>query len=476
MDWWQEALSFPTTNSTRVRDFAPAQDMQRAIAQYNRAVRNLRADSMDIALIALRSLAATYPQFAQAVLLYGCCQMAIGNLRTGHEVFARAQSDRFTERFRVRTEEYRAAAQADLQQMAAEPQHEEAAEPTYHLHPTAPLIQRGSFSRPPWWSRLVRVRRGGAASVSEHARAPRVREPLTMRFPALADWRRWLLGVAALALVGLLVFGVVRLLGGGSGRKRPPVVSDHEKLAWLLTALADDAASDRAHVRTPQELLDAYQHLFPAAGGPLDGVQPSPGPSVEPTPSTATLPAATVPPTPALPTPAPTAPPPTATPSPTTAPDYEQTLRLAQDMLATARDDIHTQPLTAYRLLHAMDDLLADLPADARIAGDGPDVDALRTARADLIAANEWHLCESHRVAAEAPWQRRDYATCLPLYEAVYQINPVYYTGYCAFRLGLCYEQVGAFAQALACYRTVETIGPASPQYTGALARMAALG
>ncbi len=479
MDWLQEAMSFPECNSTRVRDFAPEQEMKRAIGQYNRAVRNLRADSMDIALIALRSLASTYPMFAQAVLLYGCCQMAVGNLRTGTEVFAQARTELFTERFRARTEEYREAAQADLEQRAADPQQTAAPEAAYRIHPGAPLIQRGSFSRPSLWARLarwgarLRARlRYGAGGAGETSGSPRVREPLTMRFAFLTDWRRLLLAAAALAAVGLILFGAVRLVSGWFGKEKPaPPVTDSERLSWLVAALTHDAALDPQQARSPQALLDAYAHAFPDPGGQAGVSPPAPTAGASPTPLATTQPAPTV-----TPTSAPAAPTPTATPIPPTVPDHTETLRLAAAMLEDARARIGNQPVEAYRLLRALDDTLAGLPADTRAEGIDSSAGEMLSARTALIDGNEWHLCEAHRVAAEAPWQARDYATCLPLYEAVYQINPVYYTGYCAYRLGLCYEQVGAFAQALACYRTVESIGPASPQYAGARARIAALG
>ncbi|MBP7402685.1 MAG: hypothetical protein KBA30_08720, partial [Clostridia bacterium] len=134
------------------------------------------------------------------------------------------------------------------------------------------------------------------------------------------------------------------------------------------------------------------------------------------------------------------------------------------------------QPVEAYRLLNAMADILTGIPGEARAAGIALSAAEMLAEKDSLIAANRWHLCESHRIAAEEPWQVRDYASCLPLYEAIYTLDPAYYTGYCAFRLGLCYEQIGATAKALECYRTVEGIGPASPQYAGALARIQALG
>jgi tetratricopeptide (TPR) repeat protein len=200
---------------------------------------------------------------------------------------------------------------------------------------------------------------------------------------------------------------------------------------------------------------------------------PTSPPGTEPTRGTTTegttSPSASPPPTTAAPTP-------TVTLIPSTVPDYTETLSLAAALLEDAESRIKNQPVESWRLLGVLSDTLAAVPAEARADGIDQSAGEMLAARQALIDQNEWHLCESHRVAAETPWQARDYETCLPLYEVVYQINPRYYTGYCAFRLGLCYEQLGAFEQALACYRTVQDIGAASPQYASALARIAAIG
>src|SRR5690554_5600579 len=71
--------------------FAPPREMEQAIATYNKAVDLLGLDSFDIALIALKRLTASYPMFAQAALLLGCCQMKQGQHADAIEHFEHAR-------------------------------------------------------------------------------------------------------------------------------------------------------------------------------------------------------------------------------------------------------------------------------------------------------------------------------------------------------------------------------------------------
>lgn len=470
MDWMEEALSYPECNITRVRDFAPEAEMKLAIAQYNRAVRNLRSDSMDIAIIALRKLASSYPTFAQAALLYGVCQMAAGNLRAGLEAFTRADADNYTERYRTRAEEYRESAKAQFSELPTDSGTPPISEEEYHIRPTAPLLQRGVTSR-----RRIRILsdRGGSRSGDNGKRTDdkpshSIREPLSMRYPFLQDYRKIVAAAAAVLLVGVAVFGLVKLGSWLVGSIKPAPPSAEKKLSWLLDRLESEADSGTAGAERWTALLAEYRSRYETSG-----TTATPGDTTAQT----TVPQATTAPTPStVATSSTAAPTPTATPVPPTAPNHTATINTAFDLLTDAKGRLTSQPIEALRLLNVLGDVLTDVPADAAAPGIDSNAGQLLTEKDALIANNWWFLCESHRVAAEAPWQRRDYAACLPLYEAIYQIDPEYYTGYCAFRLGLCYEQIGAVAKAMECYRTVEEIGPASPQYTGALARIQALG
>ncbi|HEY5465638.1 MAG TPA: tetratricopeptide repeat protein, partial [Clostridia bacterium] len=275
---------------------------------------------------------------------------------------------------------------------------------------------------------------------------------------------RILAAVVVVALAGLAVFGLVQLGIGLVRNIQPAPPSDSAKLFWILGRLEDTANSGNAGADSVAALIREYREKYGSAENPTVT------PAVTSRPSASTAPAASTAATSAFP------PTPTATPIPSTVPDYTQTVATANSLLTDAKGRMAAQPIEALRLLDALADMLQDVPGDARSPGVTSSASEMLAARANLIAINLWHLSESHRIAAEAPWLKKDYAACLPLYEAIYRINPEYYTGYCAYRLGVCYEQVGALEQALACYRTVEKIGTKSPQYAGALARIQAIG
>ena len=80
MDWAPLIRQFQPLDVADVPLFAPPRDMGQAIAAYNRAIFNISNDSADMALIALRKLAATYPLFALATLLLGYCLADAGQL------------------------------------------------------------------------------------------------------------------------------------------------------------------------------------------------------------------------------------------------------------------------------------------------------------------------------------------------------------------------------------------------------------
>ena len=91
MDWQQLIDGFLPLSSNEVMLFAPPREMEQAISTFNRAIFNLNHDSADIALIALRKLVTTYPMFARATLLLGCCQAQLGQYDEALEQFAHAQ-------------------------------------------------------------------------------------------------------------------------------------------------------------------------------------------------------------------------------------------------------------------------------------------------------------------------------------------------------------------------------------------------
>ena len=78
MDWSAQIRRFAPVSRDEVPFFAPPREMEQAIGIYNKAIFNLNHESQDIALIALRKLASTYPLFPQPAFLLGCCQAQAG--------------------------------------------------------------------------------------------------------------------------------------------------------------------------------------------------------------------------------------------------------------------------------------------------------------------------------------------------------------------------------------------------------------
>ncbi|NLM15809.1 MAG: hypothetical protein GX218_08120, partial [Clostridiaceae bacterium] len=78
MDWHKLIRHFKPLTNADVSSFAPAGDVSRALNTYNRALTQLHGHNADIALIALRKLAASYPDFTQSGLLYGLVLASMG--------------------------------------------------------------------------------------------------------------------------------------------------------------------------------------------------------------------------------------------------------------------------------------------------------------------------------------------------------------------------------------------------------------
>ena len=91
MSWQDHLKKLPSLNLEEAEIFAPPREMEAAIASYNRALANLRADSADIAQIALRKLVIQYPLFGPAGLLYATCLYGQKRLDAAAELFHRSR-------------------------------------------------------------------------------------------------------------------------------------------------------------------------------------------------------------------------------------------------------------------------------------------------------------------------------------------------------------------------------------------------
>ncbi|MDD2214085.1 MAG: hypothetical protein PHR21_06045 [Oscillospiraceae bacterium] len=110
MNWQDEAMRYEPLKAQDLYDFAAAEPKQEAVDTYNRAVSKLRSGNGDVAGIALRQLAAQYPDFAEAGLLCVCCQMRWGDRSSALQILQRySQAGYLTEDESFKTERYLAA-------------------------------------------------------------------------------------------------------------------------------------------------------------------------------------------------------------------------------------------------------------------------------------------------------------------------------------------------------------------------------
>lgn len=89
MNWNRQIDLFQPLTFDDVILFAPPGEMNQALANYNKAIFNLRHDAADVAMIALRKLASSYPMFPHPAALLGLCLA-----RDGQEEAALDQLDK----------------------------------------------------------------------------------------------------------------------------------------------------------------------------------------------------------------------------------------------------------------------------------------------------------------------------------------------------------------------------------------------
>ncbi len=361
MRWQEEASRFDALNIDEVLDFAAPDIKEEAVARYNRAIGQIKSGSGDIASIALRQLASTYPDFAEAVLLNACCQMAWGEPKLALEALESLSEMEFlTEDERFRTDLYLKAVKADMAEAAAMKERSS----------TGMTYAAGRLAR----SMDTQARRntfhGDLRSDDQYIQQlSEGGDAAKILIPASGRRRKPLWQILAL-VVGVLavIFVAVRFLPknntppasssseetsagelpttttlANSPTPEPtpeptpteaptptPIIppgnagpdsDDSERLAWLLTALQELSPEDEAY----KLLLDQYMALFEPT--------PTPTPTLAPTTTTA-QPTTTAPPAT------------TTTQAPTTAPSTSQTSQTTPTSSPTSESTTTEAPTT----------------------------------------------------------------------------------------------------------------------------------
>lgn len=393
MKWPEEAGRFEELNVDQVLDFAAPSEKEEAIRRYNRALKQIQSGSGDIASIAMRQLASTYPDFTEAIFLSACCQMAWGDPNVARESLETlAESEYLSDDEQFRLNHYLKAVNNEI--VAAETQLNErnpglsatkinragrgSANSTKHFEASPEAISESQY--------LQQLSEGGDAAKILTPASRRRRLPL---------WQM----LAGLVAVLALVFVLVQLLPLG-GNDLPsdestepatevtteptteptntptpeptpeltptlpptptPIIppgdagpdsDDSERLAWLLAALSELSIDDEGYA----ELWEQYMALFEPTPTPEPTPEPTTAtPTPVPTPAETTTEPATPTPVPTnTPTPVPTATPvPTNTPTPlptatpTTAPTTPPTTTAASTTEAPTTVEVTDPPTT----------------------------------------------------------------------------------------------------------------------------------
>lgn len=447
MNWQQVTQSFLPLTKEQTSRFAPPREMDLALAAYNRAIRNLNQDSVDIALIALRKLSSNYPEFLEAGLLYGCCLAQDGQLEQAREQLVQiASHPELPEDLAAAAEASIAAVDQDLAQMAElsaanaktpngkTPQARPVPQVTLSDLPVRPadalLEKTGRKSRVRMASEKERrdIMRRSDMPQDEATHVVFEKSPM--------DYLRMALPVVAglIALILLVYFFVSVLPGLRQSRTN---VSAEDRLAYLLAEIEKKAVGDEDW----QRLLTDYQTRFDS--------QPTGAPTTQPTTTagttgqtTAATPA--VPTETATPTPSPTVTP-TLAPSPTTIPTQSPavlSLRTARDLVSQGLAARETDLIAATESLTQAIQLLETIPAQTTTD------DSEQTAGALLAQAKAEYEpiyrrgAEQLRNLAAPLFDRGDYEESLALYLRAYTIYPESYGGGVAYYCGRCYQML----------------------------------
>lgn len=424
---WQELIEqFAALSREDVMLFAPPRDMDQALNIYNRAIFNLNNDSSDIALIALRKLAATYPMFPQASLLLSYCQAQAGQydealenldhaLIAGlppdlHQQAQACQAGMIEER-KKQQQSIQAAAAAVSPFAAIKPRRKSG---TGVLEKTA---RRSKVRMASEKERQSVIRRGEFPTEVE-TNVKSGREPVEYLRMALPI-------IAGLLVVAFLVFAGIRWLPGLFRGK--PDNSAEARLAWLIQRL-DSLADSNSEIG---KLLADYQAEF---AQPTESTAAT---TAATTATTATTTAATT--TAATTTTAPT----TTASATTTADPAVAALQEASLLYGKAVSARSTDLLAAADYLLTARAILADVPAGtvaADVAGNAGTVsDAVEKLIADIAVTS----AEKFRVLGMADFNAANYESALGYFLKGYQLNPRAYGGGVAYYCGRCYQLMG---------------------------------
>lgn len=447
MDWQQELNTYSPLEAESVGYFAPPRELNAALLIYNRALSNLRNDSPDVALIALRKIVATYPLFAQANLLLGAIQLSRVQIEDARELIERAQTAGLSASDNEKAERYldeiyRLAETNNKARPAGGTRSPDTAAPI----PSAVVLQK--IRRP---GKVKMASEKEVAEVMRRAQSQEL-EPEETHVQMERDpieIVRIVVPIVAAVLGAVLVFWLGALFGPGLlwPQDQP---DDKTRLSWLLGRLEPLADQDPSVASLLQD-YDTWQKPAPTAG-----------PSTSLTTSAATtssLPTGTSVPTSASSSETGTGSL-TPTPLPTTSTDMTTTLptTTVPAQIDTAAAALQ-QAYTLYRQATASNkagDIVAAAEGLAEANKQLANVDAAAMTPEVPLTAGELttkidtlfnkiykSAAEQLRLLGQDEFRKTQYQTSLGYYLRAYALQPTAYGGGVAYYCGRNYQLLG---------------------------------
>lgn len=432
MSWQAHLKKLSPLTFEEAEIFAPPREMEAAIASYNRALANLRADSADIAQIALRKLVIQYPLFGPAGLLYAACLFELKRLDAATELIHRSRLAGLRPGDVQLADALLAAIQNEQESLA----------PT-HVN----LLNRPASGA----SILEKTRKSGKAKMAsrkEVLEVVRHGDRVQQEETFVADeatpgqhLRRIVLvtgislGVILIAFLGLFAYRLIL------DRSSAVIPDTDERLSYLLDRLGALSAEDP---RVAELMEDYAQFVAP----PASETETTPTQSL---PETETTVGSTV-------------------PVMTTQPEPPSTSEPAQTVGTTSPTDLLTQIYSEYQaaLLLAKTDVVAaaenllkmsEASASLDPALQSPavpmSVDNLNTSILTSLDQYRVKAAEILRAEGNQAYENKDNQTSLDYYLRAYALEPLYYGGGVAYYCGRNYQALGQHDQARPYYELV---------------------
>lgn len=432
MSWQAHLKKLSPLTFEEAEIFAPPREMEAAIASYNRALANLRADSADIAQIALRKLVIQYPLFGPAGLLYAACLFELKRLDAATELIHRSRLAGLRPGDVQMADALLAAIQNEQESLA----------PT-HVN----LLNRPASGA----SILEKTRKSGKAKMAsrkEVLEVVRHGDRVQQEETFVADeatpgqhLRRIVLvtgislGVILIAFLGLFAYRLIL------DRSSAVIPDTDERLSYLLDRLGALSAEDP---RVAELMEDYAQFVAP----PLSETETTPTQSL---PVTETTVGSTI-------------------PVMTTQPEPPSTSEPAQTVGTTSPTDLLTQIYSEYQaaLLLAKTDVVAaaenllkmsEASASLDPALQSPavpmSVDNLNTSILTSLDQYRVKAAEILRAEGNQAYENKDNQTSLDYYLRAYALEPLYYGGGVAYYCGRNYQALGQHDQARPYYELV---------------------